>query len=302
MKKIVKYIALIIIPVLFFSCEKPSPTELISSDIDIPDIQTISNDTEVYIYSNGYDTTGITSTVPQASSVISLSLSKITAGSQTSNVTLAEAYFFDKSKPVKTHSNKTVGFRTKTPGTVLFGKKKARVTDFRVKYKDQGMVKDTALGQYYLLHKRGKSGDQLNFVHGSIVNFELQTDSSPFQTEIPTPEEISGAVEISGSRHNSNLEFNLKWNKTDQDTIEIIIGGKIKGSQAVFPFFKLNAPDNGKLKIPAFLLKNFPFARFDKIVFTFIRKKIKVIDPNSILGDNYISARSIHSIYIDIPE
>lgn len=302
MKNTFKYSLLLVTSLVFFRCSKPLPTELVSDEQETIGIELISTDPNEIVYSNGYDSTGITNTVPTSSSVINLSFSKTTSRLLTYNTTIAQAYFFDKTQPVKLHSSKTIGYRTKTPGIVSFGKKKARVTECRIKFKDQGVVSDTSLGEYYLLYKRGKLGDQFNFVHNSSIEFELKTGTDSYPLEIPTPLEINGELEVSGSRGKKNLEFILKWNKSGQDSIDIILGGIVKGTKETFPYYSVRILDNGKFKFPSSLLKNFPFNKFDKLVFTFIRKKIKEVESSSILGNSYIAAQSIHNIQVDIPD
>lgn len=304
MKNKLKYFLLLVISLVFLRCSKPLPTELVSDEPETVGIELIATDPNNVVYSNGYDSTGITSAMPASSSVINLSFSKTTSRLLTYNTTLAEAYFFDKAQPVKIHSNRIIGYKTKTPGTVSFGKKKARVTDCRIKYKDAGVVSDTSLGDYYLLFKRGKQGDLLNFVHNSSIEFELKTGSDSYPLEIPTPLEITGELEASGSRGKKNLQIIVKWNTSGQDSIDIILGGIVKGTKETFPYYTVRIPDNGagQFTFPFSYFKNFPFNKFDKLVFTFIRKKIKVVDSSSILGDSYIAAQSIHNIQVDIPE
>ena len=95
----------------------------------------------------------------------------------------------------------------------------------------------------------------------------------------------------------------MKWNRRNDGKIEIIIGGikRTSNKQEIYPFYKLRTPDDGQLIIPSYLLKDFPYSQYGKIVFTFIRQKTYDYEPDNTLNDHSITAQSIHSILLDIP-
>ncbi|MCX6150640.1 MAG: hypothetical protein NTX22_08970 [Ignavibacteriales bacterium] len=306
MKKLFIHIVVFILAFVLYSCEKPSPTELAVDENQTNEnlaIEVIAKEPDNFVYSNGYDSTGITSPVPNFSSVISVSSVKTTYKTKTIKIVLAQAIFFDKNQPIKIRSGRTVGYKTRTLGMVLFDEHPARLVPFIVHRKEHNAVRDSVVGSYHILYKKENIGDPFNFVHESNVDFKLRVMGNIVtHFQIPTPKEIIGSVEIKG---NNNLERNflLSWNGSTQGKIDVVIGGIKKGvdKKEVFPFFKLRARDNGELLIPAYLWKDFPFSLYDKIVFTFIRQKVFDYEPNSTLNDHSISAQSIHSIQLDIP-
>ncbi|MGE5399501.1 MAG: hypothetical protein ACM3S2_03800 [Ignavibacteriales bacterium] len=304
MKKIFIHIGLFVLLVSLAACNKPQPTELFSDDPQEQsnlEITTISPENE-FIYSSGYDSTALSSLNSKFSSVISVSSVKTTYKARTVRISLASAVFFDKAQPVKGPGGKMFSYRTKSPGVVSFENVPARMMPFIGTFRDMGMRKDTLLGFYYLLYKYDNQGDPFIFQHDSHIDFKLKTMTRTEHFEIPTPAEILGEVDLTGSLQKKNLEFTLRWNGIKQEKVEVIVGGTNGSGTAVTPFFSLHAQDNGKTRIPASLLKNLPLDQFGRIVFTLIRKKVTQYDSNSTLKDNSIVAQSVHSIQVDIPK
>jgi len=290
---------------VLYSCQKPTPTELVSNDSGLQDKVTVSivqKEPDSFEYTNGYDSTGIISPEPKYSSVITVSSTKTTYKNSITNSYLAQAIFYDKTKPINLGTGKTIGFRTRNLGTVQFGNHFARLTPLSIKIKNA--AKDSVIGNYYLLYRKSNFGDPFEFDFNSKIDFELKVMGMPvISLQIPTPKEISGTIESTGNITKGNLQYTLKWNGNIDGKIDIIIGGIKKGinKSEVSPYLNLRASDDGKLILPAGLLKDFPFDQFERIVFTFIRKKVVDKFTDNTLEDNYIAAYSIHNIQLDIP-
>jgi hypothetical protein len=304
-KRTVEYIIISILVIIHYSCQKPSPTELVSNNSMPQDNVTVSivqNEPNTFEYSNGYDSTGIISPEPKYTSLITVSSVTTSNKSTTANSYLARAIFYDKTKPINLVSGRTIGFGTRNMGIVQFGNHFARLTPLLMKIKHA--ARDSVIGNYYLLYRKNNFGDPFEFDFNSKIDFRLKIMGNPaIYFQIPTPVEISGIIESSGSITQGNLKYTLKWNGINDGKIDIIIGGIMKGHNKaeVSPYLNLRTEDDGDLKLPVSLLKNFPFNQFDRIVFTFIRKKVVDKFTNSTLEDNYIAAYSIHNIQMDIP-
>ena len=81
MNKFPKYCISILLIVVLVSCKEPSPTELfIDENIssDEAEIEIISSNPDVYVYSNGYDSTGITENILKNTNVVSVAGVKTT--------------------------------------------------------------------------------------------------------------------------------------------------------------------------------------------------------------------------------
>lgn len=303
MKKLILYIASFVLMLFIAACQRPQPTELVA-DEDVSesnlDIKTIPLESE-FIYTNGYDSTAVSSPVPRFSNVISVSSIKKTYRDKTYKAGLATAVFFDKAQPVRGPGGRMLGYRTRVLGLVSFENVSARMMPFVGTFREMGMPKDTVLGYYYILYKSENSGDAFVFRPDSKINFKLKAMNRTEQIDIVTPVEVSGEVNVTGSRQNKTLSFILKWNGIKEGKIEIVAGGIKHGSSNVKPFFSIQAPDNGKVKIPPNLIKNIPLEEFSRLVFTLVRRKVTQNESNSILKDNSIVAQSIHSIQLDVP-
>ncbi len=304
MKNRITNIVLLILALAFFSCEKPAPTELVNIESTDLEIEVVPMEPGTYDYSNGYDTTGVTLAKQDYSSVVTISSVKTTSNNLTAKSTLARALFFDKTLPITTPNGKTICFRTRKIGSVYFENRLAREVDLSIRLLMNGAAKDSVIGKYHLLYRRNNKGDDFDFNFNSSIDVKLKLLGSTLaHFQIPTPNEITGAVKTTDNLVDEDNLFMLSWNGTGTGTVDIIIGGIKKGQWAspVSPYYKLSVQDNGSLTIPSYLLKNFPFEELDKIVFTFIRKKEVDTNQDNTLKDNFIAAYSIHNIQLDIP-
>ena len=116
--------------------------------------------------------------------------------------------------------------------------------------------------------------------------------------EIPTPPEVTGQLNTIGSVQNGNLQAEVIWNGLPSGRIEIVLGGILKSRTDILPLYRLTTKDDGKLVIPASLLKNIPFNLFDGLVITLIRR---YRSSDNSLQDHFIVSQSVHNIRIDIP-
>lgn len=299
-----RYIFIILAVFALASCQNPDPVKLSPADNEEEqekvDVEVIAAEPDVYVYENGYDSTGIVSPLVDPSSLISISLIKDTHDGKTVKSTMAQSVFYDKTWPVKLPNGKVISFKTATPGIISFNNVTARIQPLSVKFKYNSVLLDSLLGNYYLLFRKNGSGDNLSFQYNSKVRFKFWSFSGSEEFDIATPEEITGKVETSGSMGTGDVSFNLTWNTAGEDKVEIIIGIKNHEKNGTFPLYKLTAVDDGELKVPPVLFKNFPFDRQGKLVFTFIRKKTDEYKSLT-LKDVYILAQSIHNIQVSIP-
>ncbi|MFH1195285.1 MAG: hypothetical protein V1720_06210 [bacterium] len=303
MKTLNIYLIATIIACTFFSCSEPNPTELTSGDTSNDEdfsVEMIAKDPANYDYSTGYDSTGITEPIPSKFSLISINGIKTSQDNTVDKAMLALAIFYDKNEPVRNSIGRVIGFNTKILGRVTFNDDSASVVPHRVKYFDRGFRKDTLLGFKHVLVR---IDDENPFPYNSAVTFSLDPITRPtIQFIIPTPEEINGNVNVNGSRLESNLKFLLNWNGLNRGEIEIIIGGQNTGSRQAFPFYRIKTADDGALRIPAKLLSAIPFDQYDKVIVTFIRRRVKEFFNQEVFDNNFISAQSIHNVIFDVPD
>src|SRR3970282_1187310 len=125
---------------------------LIDDTNDELEIEVLTNDLDNQYYTSGFDTSGITQDLTGITNLISVSGIKITNKNGTIDLSLAQAMFFDKSKPIKYSSGKLLAYRTLTPGIIKFNGTEANIVPYRIRYRDMGMMKDTLVGSKYLLY------------------------------------------------------------------------------------------------------------------------------------------------------
>jgi hypothetical protein len=284
------------------SCNETSPTELISSsqNDDVAKIELFSSTPANPTYQNGYDSVGIFSTVdPNYSSVISVSSVKTSNNSKTNEYCLAQAFFFDKDKPVRNHKGEKIGYKAEPPGIVSFDNIPVRKETFRLNFGQGGARKDTAAGYYGVLCSKAAGEGNFTFKYNSKIDFTLKTISSTIKFDIATPAGITGSVAVEG-KHTSQSGFNinLAWNKIGDDSVDIVLGAIMQAGEQARPIVHFKAKDSGHLKIPQGILSSLQYDKYKKLVFTFIRKKTT---SSNLLKDNYILAQSIHSIKVNIP-
>jgi hypothetical protein len=295
---------------LLYSCKEPGPVELIDDDVSLEeqlDIEVLAPEPGVYVYSNGYDTTGIVEPLTEYTSLISVSGIQYTYKNISINSMFNVAMVFDKSRPVYGENDRIVGYHLNPLGNVFFNGEQAGEKEWRLRYRTHEGEKDTALGKYHVLSRLFSPNGQYAFPYDSYINFELISGSGQgmgrnINFNIPTPEKVVGRVELVGSRRNHDVRIDLHWNVNSRKDalIEIILGGFLPDRDEVFPIVKFRTYDDGYLRVPHSIIKSFPFDRFDAMVLTFRRSMRKTIQ-NDILPDNYIIAQSIHSIKIDVP-
>jgi hypothetical protein len=301
MKKQLIHIGLITLILLgFLSCNEPIPTELLPDDNVIDDelkVELLSPRPDQFVYDNGYDSTGIIQTVPSRASIISVNDIKNTIGNFTLESTFYAAAFFDKSLAIRNNSGTVIGYRTRLIGRAMFNGDTAQIAPYILRYKENGMVKDTLAGTLHLLKLNSRRGRQGN---GDHVTFRLKPIiGQAIQFDILTPPEVTGSVKTSGNPGQPNFGLDLTWNSADAP-LEIIIGGALKNRDGTFPIYSLKPKDDGHLRIPGNLLRNIPFDQFKSLVITFIRRYRTDIGNNSI-NDNFVTAHNIHNIYLPVP-
>jgi hypothetical protein len=301
MKKILTYLLISISAFILFSCDKPAPTQLIDDTNNELEVELLNKDLD-NPYSSGADTSGITQDLTGITNLISVSGIKITTENRTSEFSLAQAMFFDKSKPINYSDGRLLAYKTFIPGIIKFNGAEASVVPYRIRFKDMGIQKDTLVGNKYLLYNIfGGFPDPFYFSYNSSVSFEF----APFgpgeniSFNIPTPQEIVGSVTLSGNRRNENLDVLLHWNPIGIKKITVIVGLTRPNQISSIPVYRMRTRDDGELRIPGRYLNQLPLENFEKIVFTFVRS-YEYTHRN---GDNdlFVSSQSIHSIVIDIP-
>lgn len=290
--------------VSFTGCDKFGPTELIdnSGNSDNFEIEVIGNEPDNEYYSNGYDTSGITTDFRLHSNLISISGIKITRGDKNIDISSAQAIFADTSKPVFSPNGRLIGYNTTIPGIIRFNSEQARLVNFRIRFRESGVLIDTVLGmKYELFNSSGKFfNDQFVFPFNSSVVFSFNPFfSQPLQFDIATPEEVTGSVRLIRNQAQNRFHAELNWTAENKNNFSIIIGGIRTSTQQVFPFFRIKTSDDGSLLLPASLFKNIPKERFGKLSITFMRKYEN--DVQSIDDTFHISSQSIHTIIVDIP-
>lgn len=295
-----KFAAFVFILSLLNGCDKPAPTELVQ-DTDPVEVEVITKDADDEFYSSGYDTTGVVYEPSNYENIITVSGVKISAGGATINTSLAQAIFFDRSMPVYSRGM-LIGFRTRLFGNVTFNGVNARQVPLRIRYGHSDSRRDTLLGFKHLLYNRaGSSNDDFGYAYGSLVEFELNPlIGRSVNFNIATPPEITGSIHIEGSNNHSNLKGVLEWKGRYFDGFEIIIGASERGRENIFPLYRIKTKDDGRLNIPNELLNRIPFDRYDRLVFSLIRR-IEYRNSTNEGATLYVLSQSIHSIVVVVP-
>ena len=303
MKKILTYLVIFASALILFSCDKPAPTQLVDDTNSDFEVELLNKNLDDQYYNSGLDTSGITQDLSSISNLISVSGIKITnKDNKTFRFSLAQAMFFDKSKPVKYSNGKILAYQTITPGTIKFNEVGARLDSFRIRYRDLGVPKVVTLGQRYILYNLLLGiPDPFFFVYNASVSFEFipYGIGNSLAFNITTPPEINGDVVLEGSKYEKNLKAALHWNAEQGKRISIVIGLIRQGQALSIPVYRFRAVDDGEVIIPGRLLNNLPLENFEKVVVTFIRSYESYHTNGS--NDLLVSSQSIHSIVIDIP-
>ena len=306
MRLIEKIFLIALLAVFVYRCSNPGPTELIDNGTatnENVEIEVVSPNPDTYVYTNGYDSTGIVDPYIDKTSVISLSGIHYTNFDQGPEYSAYYyAVFNDKSKPIVNHNGRQLGFSSRNIGMVRFNNLPAAVVPNRIQYKDMQETRDTVVGfRYILTNEMMMPHNRLEFPYDSYVNIKIETNrNSSFQVDVPTPPEVIGQVKTVGSLSQRNFALELTWNGTNEGKIEILIGQPARTGREIFPLLKVTGPDKGRLSISHAYFDKLP-ADSKQLVITFIRRLVKDVPDNEILNDSYIIAQSIHNINIDIP-
>lgn len=301
MKKILTYLIISASIFILFSCDKPAPTQLVDDTNNDLEVELLNKDLDNPSFS-GSDTSGITQDLTGVTNLISVSGIKITTENRTNEFSLAQAMFFDKSKPINYLNGRLLAYKTITPGTIKFNGTEAHIVPYRIKYREEGTPKDTLIGFKYLLYNIfGGYPDPFYFSYNSNVSFEFDPilPGENISFNILTPHQINGIVSLSGNKISKNLEAILSWNGKGEKRISVVVGLMRQGQLQSIPVYRMKTPDDGELRIPGRYLNQLPLDRFEKIVFTFVRsyEGYRGSGANELL----VSSQSIHSIVIDIP-
>jgi hypothetical protein len=302
MKKLITYLLFLPGLVWFTSCDNPAPTELFDDTLnDEAEYEILGKDYNDEFNSNGLDTTGVTQDINSFANLISVSgVRETDETGNTIQYSFAQAFFFDLSNPVRDANGRLLGFNTVNPGIIRFDNKLARTVPFRIRYRENGMLKEVTLGDKYLLFSgRRIFVDDFQYRHNSFVPFHLNmSNGQNVSFNILTPTEIIGLVNILGSRDQENLRASLRWNTGNTQQITIIISARLRDKHINMPLFKVRTRDDGKLIIPEEFINNIPLEVFDHVVFTFVRR-FEVTDTHN--GNTLkVSSQSIHSIALEL--
>jgi hypothetical protein len=302
MKKFLTYLIVSTSIFLLVSCDKPAPTQLVDDTDSDFEVELLNKNIDDQYISSGTDTSGITQDLTGITNLVSVSGIKITDKNRTREFSLAQAFFFDKSKPIKYSDGRLLSYQTITPGTIKINGTEANIVPYTIRYRDKGIPKDTLIGSKYLLYNLFAGWpDPFYYNYSSSMSCEFTPfiGGSKIDFSIYTPQEIIGTVSIIGSRQGKNLEAKLNWNSTRTGKVSIIIGLMRSNQLTSIPVYKIRTKDNGQLRFPGRYLNQLPLQNFEKLVFTFIRSNETYYGSgNDVL---LTSAQSIHSIIIDIP-
>ncbi len=309
MNKKNKYLILFILLLSLISCGNPSPVEFTDNTTTTENINVgiVPAKPSTYVYSNGYDSTGIVEPFVNKNTIVNVSgIHNSNYGSFTYG-----AYYFalfnDKTKPVMGPNNSLVGFKSKSVTSVFFNNVPAQQESNRMKMMNQQHAPvDTSLGFKYVLSNgmgHGMHGGLNNpFPYGSSINIRINDGANPlYQFDLPTPNEIIGQIKLQGTVSTNNLSMELTWNGNANDSVNVIIGIVNQSSNDANPLFLFKTANTNSLKVPWSILEKIQFSKTKFLVVTLIKRIIKGIPYNAVLKDSYIASQSIHNIKVDIP-
>ena len=303
MKNILTYLVLLITGFILFRCDKPAPTELVDDLENDFEIEFLTKDLNDNYVNGGTDTSGITQDLTGITNLISVSGIKLTRDNKTNRLSLAQAMFFDKSKPVENSSGMIIAYKTIIPGIIRFNGLETRIVPYEIRFRDMGVLKVVLLGEKYVLYNLWQGfPDQFVYNYNSSINFEFQPNIGQGTTsnfDIPTPHEINGNIILNGTKSNRDIEAILEWNGKGFNRISMIVGVIKQGQINSIPIYRIRTRDDGRLRIPKRLFSELPFGDLEKLVFTFVRS-IEKLHRNG-TNELFVSSQSIHSIVINIP-
>ncbi|RKY97349.1 MAG: hypothetical protein DRQ13_04785, partial [Ignavibacteriae bacterium] len=99
MKNLLTTTALFIALLFISGCDKPAPTELFD-DSSEDEYEVLTKNLDDQYYNSGIDTSGLDQDLRGLTNIISVSGIKITSNNNTDRLSLAQAIFFDRSKPI----------------------------------------------------------------------------------------------------------------------------------------------------------------------------------------------------------
>lgn len=303
MKKLINILFFFLVAIIYYGCEDPLATQLISdseSSDDVIDVELLSPNPNEVDYSTGYDSTGVINPIPTEKGEIIVSGVKTTLGLQTEHYGYAQAMFFDKSKPVKNGHGRTVGFHLNSDGIVHFGSKMALKLDHKIRVQAQNGNSDSTLGKKFVTYFANRD-ESNNIMYGGELSFSYRKGMmNKTEFSIPIPLEIIGHIQFRGSFLDKTMMLHLSWNGgLSSKKIEILFGGVEKDERKTFPIYRFFTIDDGELEIPTDLIKTLPFERFDYVVITFIRRISRVYEDD-VLPKSLISSQSIHNVYLRV--
>jgi len=249
----------------------------------------------------GYDSLGGINSIPKSTTLINMVGIKNTIYGNTTQQATATVTIFDLSSPVYLN-NTLLGYKSLTPGDVFFKGIKAEVAPYRIKLRVGGTRRDTIIGKQYVLG--GGIGSSIfanNFPYNKEIDIAFKSLSLNHTFLVSTPEEVKAKLIIKGGVKTNNLTIALEWNGDSEDSVQIIMGGREKGSLDIIPIFRVVVPDNGKFQLPEAIVKNFPYNRHEFITFSVIRNRFYRGNVGGVLKDYHAYATSIHNISIAIP-
>lgn len=303
MKKYFNHIILFLFAAFFFGCGKPGPTELID---DKPSEETplkyevLAKNPDDALYKNGYDSSGLVTPPPPTDVFLFISKNIVSQQSLSISYDVAQVFFFDKGKPFHLPDGKIYGFHGKKVIPPRINSILTREVDYVIDYGMHASVQDTVLGSKYVLSRIGVLGDSLSLLYNSSVKFEYREKmlGPKIEFDLTMPEQIIGNVSVSQNGKGEKVLL-LTWNKASKDSVEIIVGGKLKNEKTATAFFKFHVKDNGQVKIPSGVMSAIPKNRFDRLVFSFVRKA--VLRNKHQLLEYFTVIQNTHSIIIDYP-
>ena len=303
MKKHFQHIILFLFAAFFFGCGKPGPTELVD---DRPSEETplqyevLAKNPDDALYKNGYDSTGLLMPPPPSDVFLFISKNILSEKYLSLNYDNAQVFFFDKGKPIMLPNGKQYGCQTKKVIPPRINAILTKEVDNLIRTGPLTAQHDTVIGPKYVLRRVGLLGDSLSLHYNSSVKFEYREKmmGSPIELNLSLPEQILGNVSVSKNGKGENILL-LTWNKASKDSVEIIVGGILKNERAATAFYKFHVKDNGQVKIPRGIMSAIPRDRFDRLVFSFVRKAVSRQMKSSL--EFFTVIQNTHSIIIDYP-
>lgn len=292
-----------------FACEDPAPIEIINTATKDAEITVVNPDPTNYKIT-GYDSTGIVEEQISEKSIISISGIKNTIENVTIYRGYGEAIFFDKNKPVLNINNRIIGFSTIDNRSVKFNEQNALVKPLRIRYLENGILKDTLVGiKHSITYRRVITPQNHDFPYNNNINIEITDDVGISNNlRLKLPDEIFGKVELIGDEKRGTKGLLLSWNKSQLSNVlaegildeEVIVGGILKTENELVPLIRLRQFTSNKFEIKNSLIKDIISSdRFNYLVFTFLRK-IRKTNITNRLGDIYFASQSIHNIWVKI--